>query len=1027
MASLFGWASSLVSSTASAVKDAVVSTIGPESSNTVVPQLSSKRPLNKKIIAGGKKKKAPKKKKNPTAKARAADEDDDDSVANDGPELSDADVPTAAELPHTDDKRDTSEDAPIAGATSEEADNIPGGNDDSQNEAGSDADDNESGCEGEGVETAQLTAAELIKKERNRRKSQKAKEKARLKKALLASSVVRTLPDDALEPERASALQELSAKLKEIKPLTAEDVRVRYDEAQKELDEFLINLEVVSKTMDKKTPRPENRNMTSQQLKAQIQDIEFSPDRDESAFVKKVDQLQIVISNENHRVWQAKVQTLRDRVDTMRKAHEHLLEQAREQETRERILGRLSALKDTSESNAEAANSGNLDCVQYDLQPEQQSALFQPYNLLRRIERRFQVVLETAPRSPNEVPRRGNQGSRFVNIWGGEADVEKAVKFLNEADLSARQRRQYDRRYMGAIIGRSGVGLSQLEELGKAFVYIDGTQDVVVFGSPEGAKQIFEHIEKSKSEVTEAQASTELYIEPIIARAISGLHRAVVQSLESTLKCRVIVIANPSDGSEPRLIIRGRTDQLEAAKKKVKEEIADSYVALTFLAPPRAVNRLLVPPRNVSETSQSRLLHEEFRLLRETLALFVDRFGTRPGATDTEQAQEESDSGMTVVCHKVDKDVVQARVADLVDRASYATTRVPIEREQLRKFTPENRALIEATSKCQCSVSSSQAGAYLNLLGSEEAIDSAKKVVAEILQREGRLETVEIDEPEVLNLLLRDRAARLRALEAEHNVSVSVYRDTRSCKIVGDEVAIANCGAAIREMCDERKNRRAQTETLSMEIESRRVAQLIGRGGATINDIRNTSEVDSIQIPNRDGNADPDAPVTITITGLHKNVEIAQKMVERILSIRAPGSGAPAGSDHSPDASSPPTDPYDPVESNPYVGRGRGRGRGMRRGGNTAHTAPPQNPRSLQPTASNYDENFPSLPGRGPAAASLQAAPEIAVHRPAKQTDLEDGPIGPALPLPVREGQASEGLEEEDDEDIAQEEDEDEV
>eukprot|EP01054_Gregarina_sp_Poly1_P004962 Gregarina_sp_Poly_1__4961@NODE_262_length_10455_cov_153_948017_g229_i0_p2_GENE_NODE_262_length_10455_cov_153_948017_g229_i0NODE_262_length_10455_cov_153_948017_g229_i0_p2_ORF_typecomplete_len934_score195_28KH_1/PF00013_29/1_8e02KH_1/PF00013_29/0_99KH_1/PF00013_29/5_5e02KH_1/PF00013_29/48KH_1/PF00013_29/6_1KH_1/PF00013_29/5_9e11SLS/PF14611_6/5_8e02SLS/PF14611_6/1_7e02SLS/PF14611_6/11SLS/PF14611_6/0_00014SLS/PF14611_6/1_1SLS/PF14611_6/2_1e03KH_4/PF13083_6/6_3e02KH_4/PF13083_6/0_048Pox_Rap94/PF0329 len=927
--------------TIAAIKDRVIAAVLPETSQPVVPQLSSKRPPNKKI-AGNKKKKTTKKKKAMKPK-ESGDAESQDS-------LSDANVPTAAELPCQ-----SAEESAIV----DEDENVSGEHDDPHSDKEPSEDLEEAGA-------SHLTAAELAKKERNRRKSQKAKEKAKIKKALLATSVVRTLADDSLEPERAALYETLVTEFKALPVLRKSDVRMEYDSTQKILDAFAARIEAVCKEMEKKTPKPEIRNMTSQALKAQIQDIEFSPDRDENAFVKKVDQLHIVISFENQRAWITKVQGLKDQVEAQKKANDQLMEAAKEQEARERILLRLKALKEASDPgcDVEALTDGLLECLQYDLQPEQQSAIYQPYNLLRRIERRFQVVIEAAARSSVDVSRRG---SRIVNVWGLKEDVEKTIKFLNEADLSGKQRRQYERRYMGAIIGRAGTGLALLEDLGQAFVLIDGTHDVVVFGSAEGAKAIFEQIERSKSETAEVQAAAELPLASIVARAISSLHRAALQSLESSLKCRLVVVSNPTDGSEPRLIIRARADLLEAAKAKVRADIVDSYIAVSFPAPSRAVNRLLVPPKNVSETAQSRLLHEEFRLLRETLALFVDRYGTRSGP---DEPQDDSDSGMTIVCHKVDLDVVQTRVADLIDRASYSTTRIPIEREQLRKFTPENRALIEASSKCQVSVSSNQTGAFLNLLGSEEAIDSAKKVVAEILQREGRLETIEIDEAEVINALLRDRAARLRALETEHNVSISVYRDSHTCKVVGDEVSIAACGDAIRAMCEERKNRRAQTETLSMEIESRKIPQLIGRAGNTINEIRSTSEVDSIHIPSREESADLDSPVTITISGLKKNVEVAQKMIERILAIRSTPAGAESGE---------PQD--DSVGENPYTRqpRGRGRGRAIR------ERSAQQVPRLVRQASNseNYDENFPCLP----ASAAERLTPQPREHAETEDAD----------------------------------------
>eukprot|EP01053_Blabericola_migrator_P004924 Blabericola_migrator_1__4923@NODE_256_length_10795_cov_202_211130_g214_i0_p1_GENE_NODE_256_length_10795_cov_202_211130_g214_i0NODE_256_length_10795_cov_202_211130_g214_i0_p1_ORF_typecomplete_len1003_score244_15KH_1/PF00013_29/0_0029KH_1/PF00013_29/34KH_1/PF00013_29/1_9e03KH_1/PF00013_29/27KH_1/PF00013_29/3_4e09SLS/PF14611_6/7e02SLS/PF14611_6/6_7SLS/PF14611_6/2SLS/PF14611_6/0_00018SLS/PF14611_6/4_8KH_4/PF13083_6/45KH_4/PF13083_6/0_0011P30/PF07390_11/0_12KH_2/PF07650_17/1e04KH_2/PF07650_17/47KH_2/ len=975
MASLFGWATSLVSSTTSVIKDAVVSAVVSDSNKPVIVP-----PVNKKPLPGQKcrndrtrKKQVQKKKKEAARKRREVNRQNKGSDSSDTSDDG-SDAPNEVEGEQRGEQSgEQRAEGPVESV--DKVEGVVGVNEGAaaESEAGSESEDEDGD-----VEMRQLTPAELAKRERNRKKAQHKREKAKVKKALLATSIVRNMPADPLEAERSVALEEMRILLEKITPISLEDVRLKYDGAARELDNYLEYLDTTVKQLEKKTPRLEVRGVTSQLLKQQIQDIEFSPDRDEAAFVRKIDLLAAAISNEGQRNFVLKVQSLREKAETIRKANQKMLELQKERENKERILIRLKTLKEAASIEADNPTAGGDDIdasmlvsQQYDLQSEQQSALYQPYNLLRRLERRYHVVIEPVQRQANmDTSRRANQGTRFVNIWGLEKDVESIVDFLDEADFSARQKRSYDRRYMGAIIGRSGVGLTQLEELGKAFVYVDGAQDVIVFGTPEGAKAIFDQIEKNKSEVQDVSVSAELPIDPMIARAVISLNRAVIQSVEASTKARVILLSNPSEGV-PRVVVRARQDLLEPAKAKVREMILDAYVVLDFPAPNRAINRLLVPPRNVSETAQSRILHEEFRNMRETLGLFIDRYGTRPAEGVVE---DDSDSGIKVVCHKSDADDVQTHIADLVERASYTTTRVPIEREQLRKFTPENRALIEATAKCQVSVSSSQAGAYLNLLGSEQAIDAGKKVIAEILQREGLLETVIIDEPDCLNALLRDKAARLRAMEAEHNVSISVYRDTQSAKIVGDETALANCAKAMRDMCAEYKARRAQTETLTIEIEARRVAQLIGRQGATINDIRQTSEVDSINIPQR-GNTevDPESPVCVTIVGLKKNVEIAQKMIERILQIRSQAHGT--SSPHAVHQDGETTDEVgEPADDgaepeNPYLGaplrtspRGRGRGRGLRTGNQNPIRAPRNVPsRSQKP--GDYDEDFPTLPG----------------------------------------------------------------
>lgn len=745
----------------------------------------------------------------------------------------------------------------------------------------------------------ELSAKALKAREKSRRRQQRLKVKMKTKKALLANSLVKNLPPDELEEERRKAYTECSEKLASIQSPSGSELpsRMMLADSQRALAELIERIDELCRTIGRKTPRVDDRSLTSSSLKKLIQNMELSEDRDETALNKRVDDLVRLVSAENQKGFQRRMDLLKDAVDLKRRENLSMIQLARIQEVTERILSRLTNMPNEELKNLKESDLHN---VAVELSSQMQSVIFVPFHLSRKIERRFGVVIDTQPFPPSkatsslqgnntrsESGRRSgpNASSKNITVWGPKDNVDKAVVFITQSDQDGTQKKTFDKTVMGNIIGKGGSGLNQIESSTNAFVIIDGLVDVMVVGPAQDKSAAWQMIDKLISNQQETLSSVNIHVNPVLARAIQTLHKARVQTLEQDIKGRIVFVLNPQEKGPPFVVVKAKADMIEQAKAKVLKELLDEFRVVELPAAGRAVTRLLSPPRSTSETSEVRLVHEEFRILRESMALFVRRSEptTRTdsdGGASSDEDQKES-SGLVIVCHHMDEDTIRTKVGALIQRASYLTERIPIEREQLRIFTPDTRALIESSSHCRFAVQSGQNdSAVLLLTGSAEALVDGKALVTEILQKKGGVVNHKLSEIDVIPILLKDKGTKIRALQYTHNVSISIDRKTATAKIVGDDQSTEEAAAALEELCAEIREHKANLETLQIEIDSSAVAQIIGRGGSTINDIRQSSGADSIDIPRQTGNKNP--ITVLTIVGTKEAVAIAEKMIQRI-------------------------------------------------------------------------------------------------------------------------------------------------
>ncbi|EZG67152.1 KH domain protein [Gregarina niphandrodes] len=745
------------------------------------------------------------------------------------------------------------------------------------------------------AEAAEQRAAEEAAEE------EAEQERIAARAAALANSVVKDLPADPLKKERETVLADLKKRLTAIgtgEGLRYEQLLDQVSQLHGQFDDLNATIDDQIRAMQKKCPRvpSDKAQKTIEELRDMVQTEELKAEPNDLEINSLISGLVAVISQQNQRVWQDRMYDLMNDVASARASLVYNVEKARENDSLNRALDRLSMLFDSYEKPVKLVKE---KVVGQNLEVPVEFNRITPFS--RKIERRFKCIIMP-------VGRRSSVATRTsLRVWGYKEEVADCVEWMKSCDWTGGASRAYDRRVAGMIIGRAGATITQIEQDTGTILNLDNNNLLTVYGPAAAVEEVWKRVDELKADTRVAQTTENFTIDPRVGRAIVSVHRPVMSAIEASHKARVTVLLQPDDG-KPRIIMRCPAEKAEECRKEVCEKLVENFVILEYTASARAISRVLAPSKQV--TSRAFQINNQFKTLQQTYGLFAQR----------EEMPEMSDmSCLWVICAKSDKAAVNEGLIRLLDSAEYTVERISIMREQQRVFNAENRSLIEASSGCQVSIQNNpQEGARLNLVGSAEEIKQAKTIIEQILEEQGAVETLKLEGPATVDYLLRDRGAMIRALEDMHAVSIHVDRTLNTARIVGDRNAIEETVQEIKDVEAEQAKASADTIRLVISINGDRVPMLIGRGGSTIQQIRRIPGVQSIEVPN---DVDPDSTVEIVLVGRTAALEEAEAFIEDLVSRQ------------------PRQTQTEPVDYAKRAGRGRGRGRARER--DTASTDTP--------------------------------------------------------------------------------------
>ncbi|CEL93292.1 unnamed protein product [Vitrella brassicaformis CCMP3155] len=766
---------------------------------------------------------------------------------------------------------------------------------------------------------------------------------------------------DPLDDEKKDILSALTSKLDESVDLTATKATNEHILQIAPRQRILLE-ELVCEISDRmntgvKARRPSSKS-SAEDLMAQIDNIrkgsqsvrEMTPEDKKTHLEWLHSELEIAKEFEGTKKFQTLLRELKDKVEDRLKANAGAFERAKEWEKNHRLVKKFAALKGVAYEDLPAGVVAKQ--VMVDLSAEVANALGNAATVARKIGNTYNVEI-LKPLDRNKP--------RAVQISGFEEDVTKCTAYLKSLDFSGKQSLTVDAKGAAAIIGRQGANARKLEEEYGVFVHAEKSE-VGFYGAKDNVQKACKYIQEL---LADAQSFDEISVSVGMGKALVGLNGSVVRSIEQATGSQIKVIQPREGGGPPtgggrggargpqqdhdnegeghgmlpatgvekcRVTIRGKADQISAAKKKISEFIK-GVVTVEIPSERQVLNKLYSGVGGGTQGGQRRQpggprgfdvdndegsnfvagVAEQFAQLRESSGLTILR----------------KDNTIQLIGAKELVDKVKAQITELIKKAMYTSTRVSIQREQMKIWSAESKhkQAVEQESGAILTIARPRpdGSSFITVTGDNEQKAAAQSLINEILDREGHVESMELAE-NAINALIRNRGTRIQEIETSVSppVSVSLDKKTKTAKIMGAKDAVAQVKETLQKFQDELEDDIALQTSRDVPIDKDNIGLIIGKAGATIKNIRMTTGVDRIDVV--------DARGCIALKGRSDCVDKAAKMIEEIVAAearrRSPGDGGSPAEAHQPPLGGPDTTAASDNASPSTLGRARGAGRG---------------------------------------------------------------------------------------------------
>lgn len=511
--------------------------------------------------------------------------------------------------------------------------------------------------------------------------------------------------------------------------------------------------------------------------------------------------------------------------------------------------------------SVEELGGGKLTMRGLELSPEVMRYLFcPPHNFAGRFQRDLSVIVEAVRGKGAGKGGKGGKGEvpKDLQLVGMDpAEVDKCADALKKLDFSGSRTKELSSLGGFATFAK----IKELEQECNVIIYKQ-KNSVSIFGKKADVDKCFEKGEAAKAEDQWLTAQVTINAELVKAA------RRLVDTLRQTTSLQIRVAYPPQESPDgpTKVVLSGKSQtELDSAKKQV-QEFNEKNIAVLLKG-----NHKMVQDSGVSGVAR------RWREICDSSAFQVVR------------RQE----GVLLVGDAVEINKVKAELVGLLAKASIEPVLHPIVFEQQRVFTRENLAYVCRESGADVRMQRGGKGAgkdaaepSLVLIGSEEQVASAKKLIDEVIAREGSVETVPLVE-DTIRALLVGQGAKIRELESKHEVSLSLDKGKKECKVVGSSKGVAGAKGALAALAARLEKEAAEAVTKEMTVDPDHVRRIIGAKGATLRNIRDTCNV-QVTIA--------EDSTSLEIRGGEEDVAKAEAMIKEITDalVNGPPQAAPA-------------------------------------------------------------------------------------------------------------------------------------
>jgi len=543
-------------------------------------------------------------------------------------------------------------------------------------------------------------------------------------------------------------------------------------------------------------------------------------------------------------------------------------DKARDSQNQQRTLQRIAAVKEVKVEDLKIENLVALT-VDMSLEVTAQISLWG-----RKLEKQYGVLIERP--DSGKGGGKGDKGSRpapkSLTVRGVEQDKAKAcVEALKALDFSGKQVIPVSAKQAVAIMGPQQSNARKIEEDFKGVFIHSERNQVTLFGPPSKVASCLKHVQSIMPEEKDMTPSAPISIDKDRARALIGAGGKNVQKIETETGTQIKVNLSKKDEKEDEdipatIIIKGEKDKQEKAREQINAFFKSLDVTLVE-AEPDVITRLYeAMPRagkgkgkgkGQEEASAKPQQQSKFAELRESSGLTVVRKA----------------KGVLIVGDK--KEVAKWKVVlqECMNDASNPPASVKLESEQAKIWSPERiEGLCESTG-AKVVLARRQGASVLEIMGTDSEKEKATAAIEKVMAEMGCVETIENVSANGIKMLTAKYAGKVKDMEKEFDVCITLHRNTAVVKIIGAKESSAKAKEAVESALS------AEDSVLTKEIEIAwdEGKVVIGRGGSTVRHIKQTTMVDDLQVE------DGAETKKVILRGTEETIAAAEKMLKEVI------------------------------------------------------------------------------------------------------------------------------------------------
>jgi len=543
-------------------------------------------------------------------------------------------------------------------------------------------------------------------------------------------------------------------------------------------------------------------------------------------------------------------------------------DKARDSQNQQRTLQRIAAVKEVKVEDLKIENLVALT-VDMSLEVTAQISLWG-----RKLEKQYGVLIERP--DSGKGGGKGDKGSRpapkSLTVRGVEQDKAKAcVEALKALDFSGKQVIPVSAKQAVAIMGPQQSNARKIEEDFKGVFIHSERNQVTLFGPPSKVASCLKHVQSIMPEEKDMTPSAPISIDKDRARALIGAGGKNVQKIETETGTQIKVNLSKKDEKEEEdipatIIIKGEKDKQEKAREQINAFFKSLDVTLVE-AEPDVITRLYeAMPRagkgkgkgkGQEEASAKPQQQSKFAELRESSGLTVVRKA----------------KGVLIVGDK--KEVAKWKVVlqECMNDASNPPASVKLESEQAKIWSPERiEGLCESTG-AKVVLARRQGASVLEIMGTDSEKEKATAAIEKVMAEMGCVETIENVSANGIKMLTAKYAGKVKDMEKEFDVCITLHRNTAVVKIIGAKESSAKAKEAVESALS------AEDSVLTKEIEIAwdEGKVVIGRGGSTVRHIKQTTMVDDLQVE------DGAETKKVILRGTEETIAAAEKMLKEVI------------------------------------------------------------------------------------------------------------------------------------------------